>query len=169
LEARGGGALCGAGDGLQVPAASSWRQESVGKVGGNGQSTGFGRPLFSAGAMRRGCATGWSGGWFSGGCEVASNGRRWLEVGIYGATLLLLGPRARWAMSLFHNMADSMALPLISSGVQSSALLAVTCRPVASRAWIPPFHPQLKEMRACGSGSRALWTLVPIGRPPLAQ
>ena len=169
MEARGGGALRGAGDGLHVPAARRWRRESVGKVGGNAHSAGFGRPLFSPGVTQRGCAAGLNGGWLSGGCEAASNVRPQLEVVMYGVTSLLYGLRARWVRSLFYNVADSMAPPLISSVVQSSALLAATCRPVASRAWIPPFYPQLMEMRACGSGSRALWTLVPIGRPPLAQ
>ena len=169
MEARGGGALRGAGDGLQVPAASSWRRESSGKVGGNGQSTGFGQQLFSPGAARRDCAAWWLSARLSGGCEPASNVRPQHEVVTNGATSLLHGLRARWLRSFSGNMADSMAWHLISFGVQSSSPPAAACRTAASRTWIPRIYPQLMEMRACGSGSRALWTLVPIGRPPLAQ
>jgi DNA repair photolyase len=90
-------------------------------------------------------------------------------VRLNGAIALLYGTGARWVRSLFYNLADSMAWPLISTAAQSSSPPAATCRPVASRTLIPRIYPQLMEMRACGSGSRALWTLVPIGRPPLAQ
>ena len=169
MEARAGGALRGAGDGLHVPAASRWRRESSGKVGGNGQSTGFGQQLFSPGAARRDCAAWWLSARLSGDGKSASNVTPWLEVVTYGAVALLYGLRARWVRSLFYNMADSMAWPLISTAAQSSSPPAATCRPVASRTLIPRIYPQLMEMRACGSGSRALWTLVPIGRPPLAQ
>ena len=62
-----------------------------------------------------------------------------------------------------------MAVLLISFAVQSSSPLAAVCCPAASLAWIPPLYSHLKEMHACGSGSRALWHLVPIGRPPLAH
>ena len=169
MEARGGGALRGAGDDLQVPAASSWRRESVGKVGGNAHSAGFGRPLFSPGLARRDCAIALWTAWFTGGCEFASNVTLQGEVVTNGDAPALLGIDARWGRGSIGSDLDQMAWPLISTAAQSSALLAATCRPVASRAWIPPSYPQLMEMRACGSGSRVLWTIVPIGRPPLAQ
>ena len=169
MEARGGGALRGAGDDLQVPAASSWRRESVGKVGGNAHSAGFGRPLFSPGVTQRGCATGLNGGWLSGGCESASNVTPQGEVVTNGATPALLGIDARWGRGSIVSDLDQMAWLLISSTVQSSSPLVAACRPAASRTWIPRIYPQLMEMRACGSGSRVLWTIVPIGRPPLAQ
>ena len=164
----GGGIPRGSGDGLQLSQTSSWWRQSSGKVGGKGQPTGFGGQLFSPGAARRDCAAWWLSARLSGDGKSASNVTPWLEVVTYGAVALLYGLRARWVRSLFYNMADSMAWPLISTAAQSSSPPAATCRPVASRTLIPRIYPQLMEMRACGSGSRALWTLVPIGRPPLA-
>ena len=138
-------------------------------MGGNAQSTGFGGQLFSPEAARRGCATGLNGGWLSGGCVSASNVTCWLEVVTDGATSLLLGSDARRGRHPIVSDLSRMALLLISLVVQSSSPLAAACRPAASLAWIPPIYSHLMEMHACGSGSRALWTLVPIGRPPLAQ
>ena len=169
MEARAGGALRGAGDGLQVPAASRWRRESVGKVGGNAHSAGFGRPLFSPGLARRDCAVALWTAWITGGCTFGWNVRRVLEVVFCGLAALLFDVGARQGWRLGAKRHGSVAWLLISFGVQSSSPPAATCRPVASRTLIPRIYPQLMEMRACGSGSRALWTLVPIGRPPLAQ
>ena len=169
MEARGGGALRGAGDDLQVPAASSWRRESVGKVGGNAHSAGFGRPLFSPGLARRDCAIALWTAWFTGGCEFASNVTLQGEVVTNGAAPVLLGTDARRGRHPMSSDLSRMAVLLISFAVQSSSPLAAVCCPAASLAWIPPLYSHLKEMHACGSGSRALWHLVPIGRPPLAQ
>ena len=49
LKATAEASLRAASDGLQVPLASTSRQRSVGKVGGNAQSAGFGQQLFSPG------------------------------------------------------------------------------------------------------------------------
>ena len=169
LEACGGALVVAAADALEVPLAGSWRRRCSGKVGGNGLSAGFEGQLFSPGATRRGCATGPNGGWLSGGCEFASNVTPQGELVTNGAAPALLGIDARWGRGSIVSDLDQMSWPLISTAAQSSSP-AATCRPVASRTLIPPrIYPQLMEMRACGSGSRALWTLVPIGRPPLAQ
>ena len=169
LEACGGALVVAAADALEVPLAGSWRRRCSGKVGGNGLSAGFEGQLFSPGATRRGCATGPNGGWLSGGCESASNVPPRLEVVPNGAAPLLLGIDARRGRQPIVCDFDQKAVLLISFAVQSSSPLAAVCCPAASLAWIPPLYSHLKEMHACGSGSRALWHLVPIGRPPLAQ
>ena len=42
-------------------------------------------------------------------------------------------------------------------------------KPSMDPASLFAFYSHVMEMHACGTGSRALWHLVPIGRPPLAQ
>ena len=96
VEARGGGIRRGASDGLQAPAASSWRRQSGGKVGGNAQLRGFDGPLFSPHSARRDCKGSSNGAWLrSGGCDSASNVRQMLEVVMDGITSVVHGLRAR--------------------------------------------------------------------------
>ena len=120
-------------------------------------------------ATRRNWSQTLNGGWLSGGGEVATNETPLLEVETNGATSRLLAIDARWGRGSMSSDLDQMARRLISTAAQSSSPLAAACRPAASLAWIPPLYLHLMEMRACGSGSRALWALVPIGRLPLAQ
>ena len=75
LEASAGGALRGAGDGLQVPATSSWRGRFIGEQADNAQPAGFDGPLFSPRLARRDHIAGSLSDRLTGGCDFQWNVR----------------------------------------------------------------------------------------------
>jgi hypothetical protein len=161
MEASAEASFRAAGDGLQVPAASSWRGRSIGELADNGQPAGFGGPLFSPCLARRDHAVASLSTWFTGGCEFQWNVPPRLGVVPNGLTARLLDSRARLCRGPMSSDLDQMAWLLISLSAQSSSLSVAACRPAAIRTCSGRFYLHLKQMDSCGDGSR--------GSPPSSR